>query len=99
LAFSLDTALALLVPSLAIIVAVITLVVSFRLIKLFKGSPLEKPWKVLILVPVFMAGVAICELLNINVLRVRATFALLASITFLYCIILFDRSWKSIGKR
>jgi len=84
--------------SIALIIAIITVVVSFRLVNFFKGTPFEKSWKILLLIPVFMGGIAISELLDITILRVRAALALAASITFLYCIILFYRTWKSIGK-
>jgi hypothetical protein len=68
-----------LVSSLAFLVAVATAIVSYRLTRFFRGSIFQKPWKILLLIPLFMGGIALAELLDITILRVRALFALAAS--------------------
>ena len=75
-------------------IAFITVVVAFYLAKFFKGTPFEKPWKTLYLVPILMAGVGICELFGIRVLRVRALLSLAASLVFLYSLHSFYRAWQ-----
>ena len=75
-------------------VALITVVVAFYLAKFFKGTPFEKPWKTLYLVPILMAGVGICELLGVRVLRVRALLSLTALLVFLYSLLSFYRAWQ-----
>ena len=74
-------------------VALITVVVAFYLAKFFKGTPFEKPWKTLYLVPILMAGVGICELLGVRVLRLRALLSLTALLVFLYSLHSFYRAW------
>ena len=77
-------------------IAVITVVVAFYLLKLFKGTPFEGPWKTLFLVPVLMAGIGICEILGVRVLRVRALLSLMALLVFLYSLYSFYRVWQRI---
>jgi len=101
--FELEKALSLMVYLSALMVAVAATVLSLRLISHFKGSVLEAVWKILILVPIIMHGIIICELLNITVPRIRVLFALAASMVFLFCVYRFYKLWpeyeKEIKKR
>jgi len=91
--FELEKALSLTVYLTALIIAVATTALSLRLISHFKGSVLEAAWKILILVPILMHGVIICELLNLTVPRIRAFFALAASMVFLFCVYRLYKLW------
>ena len=75
-------------------IAVITVVVAFYLVKFFKGTPFERPWKTLFLVPVLMAGIGICEILGIEILRVRALLCLTALLVLLYSLCSFYHVWQ-----
>jgi len=75
-------------------IAVITVVVAFYLVKFFKGTPFERSWKILFLVPVLMAGIGICEILGIEILRVRALLCLTALLAFLYSLCSFYHVWQ-----
>ena len=93
----LEIALELLILFVAAFVAVITIVLARRLTRLFKRSAFDKPWKILLAVPIFMAGVIVAELSGIDILRVRALFALASSVTFLYCIWRFHLVWRTLS--
>jgi asparagine N-glycosylation enzyme membrane subunit Stt3 len=90
----LDLLLSLILDVAIVAVAIITVVVAFYLARLFKGTPFERPWKTLYLVPIFMAGIGICELLGVSVLRIRTLLSLAALLAFLYSICSFYRAWQ-----
>jgi len=90
----LDLILGIILNVVIIAVAVITVIVAFYLAKFFKGTPFEKPWKTLYFVPVLMAGVEVCELVGVRVVRVRALLSLAALLVFLYSLYSFYRAWQ-----
>jgi len=90
----LDLVLGVILNVIIVTVAVATLVVAFYLTRFFERTPFEKPWKTLYLVPLLMAGVGICELLGVRVLRIRAILSLTALLAFLYSLGLFYRAWQ-----
>lgn len=90
----LDMVLGVILHVTIVAVAIITAVVAFYLARFFKGTPFEKPWKTLYLVPTLMAGAWICEILGIEVLRIRALLCLTALLTFLYSLYSFYRVWQ-----
>ena len=77
-------------------IAVITVVVAFYLVKLFKGTPFERPWKILFLVPILMAGIGVCEILGARLLRIRQLLCLTAVLVFLYSLYSFYRVWQRV---
>jgi len=90
----LELVLSLILNVTIVAVAVITVVVALYLAKFFSGTPFERPWKTLYLVPILMAGVGICEILSVRVLRVRALLSLTALLAFLYSLYSFYRAWQ-----
>ena len=90
----LDLVLGLILNVTIVAVAVITVVVAFYLTKFFKGTPFEKPWKTLYFVPILMAGIGICELSGVRVIRVRALLSLTTILVFLYGLHSFYRAWQ-----
>ena len=77
-------------------VAVVTVVVALYLLKLFKGTPFEGPWKILFLVPTLMAGIGVCEILGVRALRIRQLLCLTTILVFLYSLYSFYRVWQRV---
>jgi hypothetical protein len=90
----LDLILCLILNVAIVVIALITAIVAFYLARLFKGTPFEKPWKTLYLIPIFMAGIGICELSGVCVLRIRALLSLAALLIFLYSLRSFYHAWQ-----
>lgn len=61
-----------------------TTVLAYLFSNFFKGSPFERPWKILLSIPFFLLGIGIIEALDITILRLRSLLALAALVMMLY---------------
>jgi len=81
---------------LMVIVSIIIALLAFKLVRFSRGGRFEKCWKPLYLIPFFMLGIVICEILEVEVIRVRAFFALMALIVMALSIYWYYKVWRDL---
>lgn len=73
-------------------VSVIATALAFLYTKHFSGTPFEKPWKILFLIPIYILAAVIVEIAGIGFPHLRFLGAAIALLTLLYALYRFYKT-------